>query len=100
MAYMSEGYSIEVAEELVGVVVREQGERYFTFFTAVKAFNALDGRTYRNALDAERAARAHMNQRKQKRPAPKRAPHTRHSHQTSIGASNSGKCVWSTITGL
>jgi hypothetical protein len=97
---MSEGYSIEVAEELVGVVVREQGERYFTFLTAVKAFNALDGRTYRNALDAERAARAHVDQRKQKRPAPRRAPHIRHAHQTSVGASSGDKCVWSTVAGL
>jgi hypothetical protein len=84
---MSEGYSIEVAEELVGVVVREQGERYFTFFTAVKAFNALDGHTFRSALDAERAARAHIDQRKRKRPAA-RAP------RTSAGSG------WPAIAGL
>lgn len=67
---MSEGYSIELADELIGLVIREKGERFFTFFTAVKPFNALDGQRFRGPLDAERAARAHLARRKQRNPAP------------------------------
>jgi hypothetical protein len=65
---MSEGYAVEVAEELVGVVIREEGERHFTFFTAVKAFDALDGCRFRGPLDAERAARDYASRRKRNRP--------------------------------
>jgi hypothetical protein len=87
---MSEGYSIEVAEELVGVVVRDKGERHFTFFTAVKAFNALDGQKFRGPLDAERAARDHVAQRKPKRAAAHRRP----------SVSSSAECVWSAHAGV
>jgi hypothetical protein len=89
---MSEGYCIELAEEQIGVVVREKGERHFTFFTAVKAFNALDGRQFRGPLDAERAARAHAAQRK------KNSPATGNTHRRQV--SSSAECIWSALAGL
>lgn len=59
---MSEGYSIEVGDEIVGIVVRNDGERDFRFHSAVKGFNALDGRVFHKPAAAERAARAHAAQ--------------------------------------
>jgi hypothetical protein len=84
---VSEGYSIEVADEMVGVVVREPGERCFTFVAAVKAFNALEGRQFRSPLEAERAARAHLAARRQKGRAARRVLRRRETVQE--------QCVWS-----
>lgn len=56
---MSEGYSIEVADELVGIVVRGEGERVFRFHSAVKEYSALDGHRFAKPEAAERAAREH-----------------------------------------
>ena len=38
---MSEGYSIEIADELVGIIVRAPDERVFRFHSAVKDYRAL-----------------------------------------------------------
>jgi hypothetical protein len=54
---MSEGYSIEIGGEIVGIIVRNEGEREFRFHSAVEGFEALNGRTFRNPAAAERAAR-------------------------------------------
>jgi hypothetical protein len=59
---MSEGYSIEIAGEIVGIIVRNKGERDFRFHSAVRAFDALDGRVFRQPAAAERAAREHAAQ--------------------------------------
>ena len=56
---MSEGYSIEIAGEIIGIIVRNKDERVFRFHSAVRAFNALDGRVFRRPAAAERAAREH-----------------------------------------
>ncbi len=56
---MSEGYSIEIGGEIVGIIVRNEGEREFCFHSAVEGFESLDGRRFRSASAAERAARRH-----------------------------------------
>lgn len=61
---MSEGYSIEVADELVGIVVRGEDERVFRFRSAVKEFKALDGHRFAKPEAAERAAREHAMHRR------------------------------------
>lgn len=54
---MSEGYSIEIAEELVGIIVRAADERTFRFHSAVKDYKALDGQSFARPEIAERAVR-------------------------------------------
>ena len=56
---MSEGYSIEIGGEIVGIIVRNEGERDFRFHSAVEGFEALNGRMFQTASAAERAAREH-----------------------------------------
>jgi hypothetical protein len=56
---MSEGYSIEIGGDIVGIIVRNEGEREFRFHSAVEGFEALNGRMFRKASDAERAVREH-----------------------------------------
>jgi len=55
---MSEGYSIEFGDEIVGIIVRNDGERCFRFHSAVKDFKALDGLVFLKPHAAERAVRA------------------------------------------
>ena len=52
---MSQSYIIEVGSKPAGIVVRSP-EGYM-FFAASHRFNRLDGRLFRNAREAERAAR-------------------------------------------
>lgn len=61
---MSEGYSIEVADEIVGIIVRNEGEHGFRFHSAVKDFRALDGAIFFKPAAAERAAREYAAARK------------------------------------
>jgi hypothetical protein len=63
---MSEGYSIEIADELVGIVVRGKDERVFRFHSAVKEYKALDGHRFAKPEAAERAAREHAARRRLK----------------------------------
>lgn len=51
---MSDTYIIEVSSKPAGIVVR--GPDGFRFFAASHRFNALEGRLFRNAREAERAA--------------------------------------------
>jgi hypothetical protein len=66
---MSEGYSIEVAGELVGIIVRNKGERGYRFHSALKDFRALDGCIFFKPAAAERAAREHAASSKSRRRA-------------------------------
>ena len=51
---MSDTYIIEIRSQAAGIVVRNpEGYR---FFAASHRFNALEGRLFRNAREAERAA--------------------------------------------
>jgi len=51
---MSDNFIIEVSSQAAGIVVRDRGG--FRFFAASHRFNALEGRLFRNAREAERAA--------------------------------------------
>jgi len=52
---MSDSYIIEVSSEAAGIVVRGPGG--YRFFAASHRFSRLEGQVFRNAREAERAAR-------------------------------------------
>lgn len=52
---MSDTFIIEVGSQQAGIVVRDPGG--YRFFAASHRFNRLEGQLFRNARDAERAAR-------------------------------------------
>jgi hypothetical protein len=56
---MPDSYIIEVDSETAGIVVR--GERGYCFFASSHQFNRLEGQLFRNAREAERAARKLVN---------------------------------------
>jgi hypothetical protein len=51
---MPQTYVIEVSSQAAGIVVRNP--EGFIFFAASHRFNPLDGKLFRNAREAERAA--------------------------------------------
>jgi hypothetical protein len=51
---MSDSYVIEVGSQQAGIVVRDPGG--YRFFAASQLFRQLEGRLFRTARDAERAA--------------------------------------------
>jgi len=51
---MSDRYVIEVGSQQAGIVVRDAGG--YRFFAASQRFHSLEGRLFRNAREAERAA--------------------------------------------
>ncbi len=58
---MPKAYIIEVQNKTAGIVARDaQG---FRFFSSERMFDSLEGRQFRSARDAERAARALLSQR-------------------------------------
>jgi hypothetical protein len=56
---MSDTYIIEVGSQAAGIVVREAGG--YRFFAASHRFNPLEGQLFRNAREAEQAARRVAN---------------------------------------
>ncbi|TYO62330.1 hypothetical protein FXV83_33265 [Bradyrhizobium hipponense] len=56
---MPDSYIIEVNSEAAGIVVRSQGG--YCFFASSPRFNRLEGQLFRNAREAERAARKLAN---------------------------------------
>ena len=52
---MSDSYIIEVRSQAAGIVVRNPDG--YRFFSATRLFNALEGQLFRNAREAERAAK-------------------------------------------
>jgi hypothetical protein len=52
---MSDTYIIEIGSQPAGIVVRDSGG--YRFFAASHKFNRLEGQLFRNAREAERAAR-------------------------------------------
>ncbi len=52
---MSDTYIIEVSSQPAGIVVRDAGG--YRFFAASERFFRLEGQVFRNAREAERAAR-------------------------------------------
>jgi hypothetical protein len=57
---MSKAYIIEVHQRTAGIVASDQASDQggFTFFSSDRTFDRLEGRKFRSARDAERAARA------------------------------------------
>ena len=51
---MTQSYIIEVSSQAAGIVVRSAGG--YVFFAASRLFKSLDGKLFRNAREAERAA--------------------------------------------
>jgi len=64
---MSDSYIIEVSSEAAGIVVRDKSG--FRFFAATHRFNPLDGRVFRSAREAERAATRVLAERSNPQPA-------------------------------
>ena len=56
---MSDTYIIEIASQAAGIVVRDAGG--YRFFAASHRFNRLEGQLFRNAREAEQAARRLAN---------------------------------------
>ena len=56
---MSDTYIIEVASQAAGIVVRSRGG--YVFFAATHRFNPMEGQLFRNAREAELAARRLAN---------------------------------------
>jgi hypothetical protein len=52
---MSDTYIIEIGSQPAGIVVRDTGG--YRFFAASHKFNRLEGKLFRSAREAERAAR-------------------------------------------
>jgi hypothetical protein len=59
---MSKAYIIEVRNRTAGIVTGD--ERGFRFFSSERAFDSLEGREFRSARDAERAARVLLDARR------------------------------------
>ncbi|MBR0966729.1 hypothetical protein JQ554_21410 [Bradyrhizobium diazoefficiens] len=57
----SNAYIIEIHDRAAGIVTRD--ERGFRFFSSERVFDSLDGRQFRSAREAERAARAVFSER-------------------------------------
>lgn len=52
----SKAYIIEIHDRAAGIITR--AERGFRFFSSERLFDSLEGRQFRSAREAERAARA------------------------------------------
>jgi hypothetical protein len=59
---MPKAYVIEVHDRTAGIIARD--ERGFRFFSSERMFDCLEGRRFRSARDAERAARAVLSERR------------------------------------
>jgi len=59
---MTKAYIIEIHDRTAGIIARDaQG---FRFFSSERLFDSLEGRQFRSARDAERAARAVFSERR------------------------------------
>jgi hypothetical protein len=56
---MSENYIIEIGSQAAGIVVRDPDG--YRFFAATHRFNPMEGQLFRNAREAERAAKRLAN---------------------------------------
>jgi len=57
----SNAYIIEIQDRAAGIVTRDA--RGFRFFSSERVFDSLEGRQFRSAREAERAARAVLSER-------------------------------------
>jgi len=58
---MPNAYIIEIQNRTAGIVTRDA--HGFRFFSSERIFDSLEGRQFRSARDAERAARALLSER-------------------------------------
>ena len=58
---MSNAYIIEIGSHTAGIVAKS--ERSYRFFSSDRIFDSLEGQEFRSARDAERAARALLQER-------------------------------------
>ncbi len=58
---MPKAYIIEIQNRTAGIVARDK--HGFRFFSSERIFDRLEGRQFRTARDAERAARALLSER-------------------------------------
>ncbi|MBX9682472.1 MAG: hypothetical protein K2X41_01660 [Hyphomicrobium sp.] len=65
---MHKTYVIEVGDEQVGLVIREDGDHDFQFHAATPAYHALEGRHFSDPYGAERAAIAYAISRRNRLP--------------------------------
>jgi hypothetical protein len=64
---MSEGYSLEDSRgEIVGIVVRQKGDRGFRFHAAIGRYDALDGHLFATPIAAQKAVRDFATTKKTK----------------------------------
>jgi hypothetical protein len=61
-ADMTQAYIIEIESRTAGIVARDV--RGYRFFSSDRTFDGLEGREFRSARDAERAARTLLHQRR------------------------------------
>jgi hypothetical protein len=59
---MPQAYIIEIHDRAAGIITRD--ERGFRFFSSERLFDSLEGRQFRSAREAERAARAVFTERR------------------------------------
>ncbi|MVT51043.1 hypothetical protein GPL17_11130 [Bradyrhizobium yuanmingense] len=57
----SNAFIIEIQDRAAGIITRD--ERGFRFFSSERLFDSLEGRQFRSAREAERAARAVFSER-------------------------------------
>jgi hypothetical protein len=58
---MPQAYIIEVGSRTAGIVAKD--ERGYRFYSSDRIFDGLEGRQFRSARDAERAARSLLQER-------------------------------------
>jgi hypothetical protein len=59
---MPNAYIIEIEDRAAGIVTKDG--RGYRFFSSERIFDGLEGREFRSARDAERAARALLQERR------------------------------------
>jgi hypothetical protein len=59
---MPNAYIIEIEDRAAGIVAKDG--RGYRFFSSERIFDSLEGREFRSARDAERAARALLQERR------------------------------------
>lgn len=70
---MSDAYAIEVADEIIGIAVRQNGEQGFRFHAALARYYPIDGQIFARPAEIQRAAAAlRPTLPRPKRPSPAR----------------------------
>lgn len=76
---MSDAYAIEVADEIIGIAVRQNGEQGFRFHAALNRYFPIDGQIFARPAEIQKAAAA----LKPTPPKPRR-PHAAPAHELTL----------------